>query len=60
MLTNGQIAWARQHDWFIRDNGDGSITVRDVYCLDDTPRGVWLERPLIFTSFRLLRAWAGY
>lgn len=60
MLTQGQIAWARQHNWFVCDNRDGSITVRDTYYLDDTPAGVWLERPLVFTSFRLLREWAGY
>ena len=60
MLTAQQIKWAAQHDWFVCDNGDGTITVRDTYMVmgggparQDTL--IWEDR-----SFAELRSWAGY
>ena len=54
MLTAAQIRWAAAHDWFIRDNGDGSIRVADRYS-DGTCFIIdW------YLSFADLRTWAGY
>lgn len=30
-LTPAQIAWAKSHEWFDQDNGDGSIDVYDTF-----------------------------
>jgi hypothetical protein len=49
MLNRQQIQWAASHDWFVCDNGDGTITV-----LDDEATLVWTD------SFTALRNWAGY
>lgn len=55
MLTASQIKWAASHDWFVSDNGDGTITVLTMEMSD--PIGA----TMIFSgSFRELRDWAGY
>lgn len=54
MLTREQIAWAKQHDWFVADNGDGTITVADRYSDGFEVIMPWL------LGFRALRDWAGY
>ena len=57
MLTANQIKWAASHDWFIQDNLDGTIMVRDASTLD----GVYSEKAFLWVeSFGELRAWAGY
>lgn len=57
MLNTNQIAWAARHDWFIGDNGDGTITVCDGYTIN----GVYGETIVVWAqSFRELRDWAGY
>jgi hypothetical protein len=57
MLTAQQICWAASHDWFIRDNGDGTITVNDAWTQD----GVLHQQTVRHTgSFKALRDWAGY
>lgn len=57
MLTQNQIRWASQHDWFVADLGDGQIQVRDGWTLD----GELFEQVLSWTgTFTELRAWAGY
>lgn len=57
MLTTSQIKWASQHDWFLRDNGDGTIEVRDGF----TVAGLYAEHITRWAwSFRALREWAGY
>jgi hypothetical protein len=59
MLTANQIRWASQHDWFIRDNGDGTVTVaRRWYRASDGKGGETLLR--WSRPFSMLRAWAGY
>jgi len=54
MLTQRQIAWAKTHDWFVRDNGDGRIVVADRYSDGTEIIMTW------HLSFRALRNWAGY
>jgi hypothetical protein len=57
MLTQSHIKWASQHDWFIQDNGDGTICVCDASTTD----GVYSETLIHWNrSFRALREWAGY
>ena len=57
MLTTKQIQWARSHDWFFADNGNGTIIVRDMFTLD----GVYHEQLITWHgSFSALRDWAGY
>jgi len=57
MLTASQIKWAASHDWFVQDNGDGTICLRDA----STTNGVYSETLIHWThSFRELREWAGY
>jgi hypothetical protein len=55
-MTGNQIKWASTHDWFIQDNFDGSILVRDQWTKD----GVLFSDVLQFNNYRELRAWAGY
>jgi hypothetical protein len=57
MLTQSQVKWAASHDWFVQDNGDGTICVRDA----STTNGVYTETLVRWSrSFRALRDWAGY
>lgn len=56
-MTRLQIAWAEQHDWFVRDNGDGSITVLERALM---PGGGVVESQKVFSDIKLLRIWAGY
>ena len=56
-LTERQIAWARQHDWFYAINPKGELIVLDCYTKD----GVYSEDTIVWTAgFRALRDWAGY
>lgn len=55
-LTPAQVAWAREHDWFLSDDC-GTVTVLDCYTTAD---GVYVERERTFTSYSELRSWAGY
>lgn len=58
MLTPSQIKWAASHDWFIADNGDGTIKVRECFTINGV---LFQEEPIRWTgSFRALREWAGY
>jgi hypothetical protein len=55
-LTPGQLAWARQHDWFVSTvfaANDMGALVEDRDSLDNVEHR-------IFTDFRTLKAWAGY
>jgi hypothetical protein len=47
-LTTSQITWASEHDWFVRDNGDGTITVADRY--SDGPKVRSAPRPYHYTE----------
>jgi hypothetical protein len=56
-LTEKQISWAADHDWFGSHNEDGTITIFDRY----TQNGQYFEQMLVWNkSFRELRIWAGY
>lgn len=52
-MTRRQIAWAREHDWFLTLREDGAVLVRDY-----TPEGA--QTFVAFTDYRELRVWAGY
>lgn len=61
MLTPSQITWAAQHDWFVSNNGDGTITVRDCGVLDQDGVYHYNETIAHWTrTFKQLRDWAGY
>ena len=53
-LSSSQITWASQHDWFVCNNGDGTITVAARWSSGLTITGVFGG------SFSDLRDWAGY
>jgi hypothetical protein len=55
-MTNEQIRWAAQHDWFIARDGDMVIVREDI----KHACGSWTSTPLRFGSFKKLREWAGY
>lgn len=56
-MTERQINWAKQHDWFVDvlASGEG-VLVLDQY-LD---QGVLYTDSKAFVDFRALRNWAGY
>jgi len=59
MMNSNQIKWASRHDWFVRDNGDGTCTVaRRWHHPESGKSGETLLR--WSRPFALLRAWAGY
>lgn len=75
MMTKDQVRWAQSHDWFVTDNGDGSVVVEDYAMCDDAAVLVdcgYAVRPhdsgvgfagsacRVFDSYVVLRAWAGY
>lgn len=57
-LTEQQIRWATDHDWFVGRNGDGSIMVRETLVYRDGT--VTRETFRWEQSFAALRVWAGY
>jgi hypothetical protein len=57
MLTQSQVIWAKRHDWFLRDNADGTITVLDFFVVDGELHSAELHWT---SSFAALRNWAGY
>jgi hypothetical protein len=56
-MTQDQINWAAQHDWYVEPIADG-VRVRDIAYAPDAKDDVMIER--IFRDFRALRNWAGY
>lgn len=59
MLTATQIRWASEHDWFERDNGDGTILVWDRWV--NLVTGEAHHQLKAFEgTFAELREWAGY
>lgn len=57
-LTEKQINWAKQHDWFrFVDEDCGCIVVEDCY----SQNGQLFNKKIIWNgSFSELRRWAGY
>lgn len=62
MLTPQQRRWAASHDWFVKDNRDGSIEVLDRWSqLHSNGTVTHHEKQLHFAgTFKALRDWAGY
>lgn len=56
MLTERQIAWASQHDWFIDADVTG-VMVNEILVHEN---GTVLESVKSFSDFQQLRTWAGY
>jgi hypothetical protein len=56
-LTHLQKEFAKDHDWFVRMNGD-CIVIADRYTVHGGPLQV---DEIVWTkSFKALREWAGY
>lgn len=62
MLNTAHIGWAKSHDWFVRDNGNGTIEVSDRWSqLHPDGKVTHHEQQIHWTrSFAALRDWAGY
>ena len=57
-MTDKQISWAKNHDWFIEISSDGEgVLVLDV-SVDRV--GVVHTTTRVFTDYYRLRNWAGY
>lgn len=56
-MTQQQINFASHHDWFLENNGDGSILVMDYATNED---GLLVQHPRQFNDFQQLLIWAGY
>lgn len=52
------VEWARAHDWFLQDNGNGSVTVQTPVLVGDA--GQWYMETVTFLAPKALREWAGY
>lgn len=57
LLTPQQIAWAASHDWFLADNKDGTITVKEVSAANGVAS---LDLVIWAAGFQALKDWAGY
>lgn len=57
-LTPRMVIWASQHDWFVRDNNNGTVTVRDVMYNPTTKDTT--ETLEVLGDIQALRDWAGY
>lgn len=56
-MTQSQIKWAAEHDWFIKADG-GDVVVNEVIYNPDTDEEQ--EMIIVFSSFTDLKNWAGY
>lgn len=58
-LTRQQVAWAKSHDWFVGDLGNGLIQIVDRWV--NVKTGERGEDLIVFDgTFAELRDWAGY
>lgn len=60
-MTQKQIQWAKSHDWFLLDLGNGRIIVKDDHTIR-TEQGavVLVTAKAMFEDFKTLKEWAGY
>lgn len=56
MITQKQIKWASEHDWFVDANYDGIQALERLVNVDGSVK----ESVVVFTDFKELRDWAGY
>jgi hypothetical protein len=62
-MTQAQIDWASQHDWFVRafdvdlSKREYGCECREVISYND---GTVTDEPIIFSDFKQLKEWAGY
>lgn len=57
-MTQAQVNWAKRHDWFVADLGNGRIIVLDDYV--DCEGKVHRNTIAWTGTFQELRNWAGY
>lgn len=55
-MTYEQITWAKEHEWFISDNGN-SVIVNECVVYNN---GDVTNTHKQFNDFKTLREWAGY
>jgi hypothetical protein len=55
-MTEAQIKLASTHDWFVADNGDGSIKVEDRLVGED---GLVVSTTVDFHDYEHLLEWVG-
>lgn len=51
-MTKTQVAWAKKHHWFNKDNGDGTVIVEGVF------NGFLYRTAGTFGSFEALKSWS--
>lgn len=58
-LTENQIKWAAEHDWYIATSKDrDAVLVKEV--VRDCNTGMVIRTQVWFKDFDDLRSWAGY
>ena len=55
-MSERQIDWARQHDWFVAASGKAVVVLE----IGRNADGSKIERCRVFHDFTLLSHWAGY
>ena len=56
-MTQSQIKWAAEHDWFVKANGDEVVVSETMHNHD---KNTQYDIETSFTSFTELKNWAGY
>ncbi|MNZ85520.1 hypothetical protein D3C78_1043150 [compost metagenome] len=67
-MNRSQVAWAKEHDWFVDasplgSSGEWDVEVRSLEPVYEVRTGKVIgqvEMTVSFISFAKLRAWAGY
>lgn len=61
MLKANHIAFFATYPWFLKDNGDGSISVKSKSYFSPlgADSGYWIDSVLTFNRFSDVCAWAG-
>lgn len=59
-MTLNQINWAKQHDWYISDDGVSVTCRNEIYDCNGAKPVLVSDESVCFDDFRQLRDWAGY
>jgi len=67
-LNEAQLAWARNHDWYLGSQTAGIVAGEKAYRVKVLERITWIEDGKFagydnvkwFSNWQELRAWAGY